>query len=92
MWGQLSRSFDFASHAYPEATISKRPAVGIDFGTTYSFVGVFQHGKVEIIASDQGNQIIPSYVAFTDTEQLINDAAKNQVAMNSTNMVLDVNA
>uniref|UniRef100_A0A2K6D5T5 Heat shock protein family A (Hsp70) member 8 n=1 Tax=Macaca nemestrina TaxID=9545 RepID=A0A2K6D5T5_MACNE len=49
----------------------------------------FQHGKVEIIASDQRNQTTPSYVTFTDTEQLIGDAAKNQVAMNPTNMVLD---
>ncbi|ELW70136.1 Heat shock cognate 71 kDa protein [Tupaia chinensis] len=69
--------------------MSKGPAVGIDLEDTYSCVGVFQHRKVEIIANDQGNRTTPSYVAFTDTERLIGDSAKNQVAMNPTNTVFD---
>ena len=64
---------------------AKKTAVGIDLSTTYSYVGVFQQRKVEIIANDQGNRTTPSYVAFTDTERLIRDAAKNQVVINPTN-------
>ncbi|KAI8564639.1 hypothetical protein RHMOL_Rhmol03G0196500 [Rhododendron molle] len=65
------------------------PAIGIDLGTTYSCVAVWQHNRIEIIANDQGNRTTPSYVAFTDTERLTGDAAKNQVAVNATNTVFD---
>ena len=65
------------------------PVVGVDLGTTYSCVAIFQNGRVEIIANDQGNRVTPSYVAFTESERLVGDAAKTQAALNPANTVYD---
>ena len=64
-------------------------AIGIDLGTTYSCVGWWKNSRCEIIANDQGNRTTPSYVAFTDTERLVGDGAKNQSSMNPQNTVFD---
>ncbi|KAJ3704540.1 hypothetical protein LUZ61_008245 [Rhynchospora tenuis] len=69
---------------------NRAPAIGIDLGTTYSCVAVWQNNRVDIIANDQGNRITPSCVAFTENERLVGDAARNQTDMNSTNTIFAV--
>ena len=64
--------------------------IGIDLGTTYSCVGVYRKGQVEIIPNEQGNRITPSYVAWDDKERMIGDAAKNQATINPERTVFDV--
>merc|ERR1719517_402258 len=66
------------------------PVVGIDLGTTYSCVGIYKNGHVEIIPNDQGNRITPSYVSFSDDERLIGEAAKNQATINPSQTLFDV--
>ena len=69
--------------------MSKKVAIGIDLGTTYSCVGIWRDNRCEIISNDQGNRTTPSYVAFTDTERIIGDGAKNQASQNPENTVYD---
>ena len=65
------------------------PVIGIDLGTTYSCVGVFKNGRVEIVPNDQGNRITPSYVAWAEDERLVGEAAKNQATINPTQTVFE---
>ena len=66
------------------------PVIGVDLGTTYSCVGIYKNGRVEILPNDQGNRITPSYVAFADDERLTGEAAKNQATVNPTQTLFDV--
>ena len=64
-------------------------AVGIDLGTTYSAVAIYQNDKIDVIPNDQGNRTTPSYVAFTENERLVGDGAKNQINNNGLNTIFD---
>ena len=70
-----------------ETESSSQVAIGIDLGTTYSCVAVWQHNQADIIVNEQGNRTTPSYVAFSNTQRMVGDAAKNQAATNPTSTI-----
>lgn len=78
-----------ASATKPQSSTAGRICAGMDLATTYCCVGVWQDSRVEIIASESGSRSIPSYVAFTETERLVGDSAKNQAAGNTSNTIYD---
>lgn len=80
----------FVLATYAEDEKYECPIIGIDLGTTYSCVGIFKNGQVEVIPNELGNRITPSVVAFTDEERLIGEAAKNQATVNPTRTLYDV--
>eukprot|EP00903_Cladosiphon_okamuranus_P008886 g8508.t1 len=87
----LAGALAFAGVTRAEEPEPMGTVIGIDLGTTYSCVGVFKGGRVEIIANDQGNRITPSYVSWdSNGERLIGDAAKNQATINPETTVFDV--
>ena len=80
----------FAISIAKEEATKLGTVIGLDLGTTYSRASVYKNGHVEIIANDQGNRITPSWVAFTDSERLIGEAAKNLAAVNPERVIFDV--